>query len=184
MNEPVKRMCFSTTCCIFSFFSERFRFARFVLFQSFILSSRCHFHNDVNLFSSLVFWMLMTCRVINPVRCCKYNAGSCHPGVFVLTRSYSLLLSDVSAERAAACLPPVLDGCVQGDAAQSEVGLCVDVANKLSLSLFKKTPPPWHLQLLPRCLRCARLSSRLHQALGSNRSHKSRRGSCPSVAKW
>lgn len=71
MNVLFPSCCTSWSCC----FSQKALDLPDMLFFC-----CCHFHNDVGSLSSLVFWMLMTHPVINPVWSCKYSVRSCHRG--------------------------------------------------------------------------------------------------------
>lgn len=101
MNEPVSGMCFSHHAAHHDHaasLSESLGFTRysFVFFFFILFFWWCHFHNDVASLSSLMFWMLMTYPVINPVWSCKYSVGSCHPEVLfrhILTRRCCLVLT-------------------------------------------------------------------------------------------
>lgn len=133
----------------------------------------CHFHDDVSSLSSLLFWMLMTYPVINPVWSCKYSVGSCHQGVLfwhILTPRCCLVLT---FRRMGSRPPPPCPW-------RTRPWRCCTIWGRTPRRRGKRAlkTPPRRRPFPPECPRCARLSSRLHQALGSNRSHKSRQGSC------
>lgn len=145
-------------------------FSSFFFFAFFFC---CHFHNNVGSLSSLLFWMLMTHFVINPVCSCKYSVGSCHQGFLfwqILTPHCCLVMTFC---RMGSRLPPRCPWRTHPRRYCTIWGRTPRSRGKRALKM-----PPRRLPLPSECPRCSCLSSCLHQALGSNRSHKSWRGSC------
>lgn len=157
MNEPVSGMCFSHHAAHHDHaasLSESLGFTRYIFLFFFVVAVFI----TVGSLSSLVFWMLMTYPVINPVWSCKYSIGSCHPGVLfwhILTRRCCLVLM---FRRMGFRLPPPCPWRTRPRRCCATWGRTPRRRGKRALK-HPRAAATWRHPLPPECPRRARLSS-------------------------